>query len=70
MCTFDSEDEATLVLGVGLDQRHEGSHGPVKHGAVSQTHGLHFGQHVHDVPDSGHLLERTLPKGSDGGTSG
>lgn len=61
-CTFDSEDETTLVLGVGLHARHKGSHGPVKHGAVSQTHGLYFGQHVYDVSDSSHLLEWALTK--------
>lgn len=63
--TFDSEDEAALVFGVGLDVRDEGSHAPVEHGAVGQTHGLHFGQHVDDITDIRHLLERTLKKGRD-----
>lgn len=65
MFTFDSKDETTLVLGVGLHIRHEGSHGPVEHGAVGQTHGLHFWQHVHDVADRGHLLDWALTKGND-----
>lgn len=63
--TFDSEDETTLVLGVGLHVRHEGPHGPVEHGAVGQTHGLHFWQHVHHVADARHLLDWALTKGSD-----
>lgn len=58
--TFEPEDEAALVLGVGLDVGDEGSHAAVEHGAVAQSHVLHLREHVHHVPHRGHLLEGTL----------
>lgn len=60
--TFNPEDEAALVFSVGLDVRDEGPHPPVEHGAVCQSHGLHFGQHVYNITCRGHLLQRALDK--------
>ena len=58
--TFDPEDQAALVFGVALDVGDEGSHAPVKHGAIGLRQDLHLGQHVHHVSDRGHPLQGAL----------